>query len=675
MKRPWIIPAVIAVLLICCVGIVVAGLGGGLYYLANLVPSGATQPFVSRGPTGTPKIIRPEAVAPAENGTQEAPAPVPEDTLRILENTVVPVNDLRDLARRLKGERDIPLTVPPPSAPLTVGNRQSFWVTNVDTNENFQISATLRYITDHLYFWIQDDVSFRQADVKTLSETFENKIYPTDREFFGSEWTPGVDGDPHLYIIYASDLGGSLAGYFSPPDEYSPLAYPYSNAHEMFLLNADRVALNEDFTYGVLAHEFQHMIHWYRDRNEDTWMNEGFSELAAFLNGYDGGGYDTAYVRNPDLQLNDWPDDTSQSIPHYGAAFLFLTYFLDRFGDQATQTLVGDPENGLVSVDKVLAELNEKDPLTGAQITADDVFMDWVLTSYLNDETISDGRYFYHDDPDAPKPAPTETISRCPQDMLTRDVHQYGVDYIKITCRGDYTLHFEGTMQIPVLPEDPYSGEYAFWSNRTDESDMTLTQTFDFRDDQGPITLSYWAWYDLEKDYDYLYLEASSDGENWQILTTPSCTLENPSGNSYGCGYNGTSDGWKQEQVDLSQFAGQQVQIRFEYVTDAAVTGEGFLLDDVSIPQINYLSNFEEGDGGWQAEGWARIENVLPQSYRLALITRGKRTAVAYIPLTAGNTADISLQIGGDVDEAVLVVTGTNRFTRNKAAYRFSIQP
>jgi immune inhibitor A len=674
MKRPWIIPAIITVVLICCVGLLAAGLGGGLYYLTNLIPSGTTQPFVLRDPTGTPKVIRPSAVATSGSRPQETLVDIPEDTLQTLKNTIVPINNLPDLARRLKGERDIPLTVPPPPAPLAVGTHESFWVINVDTNENFQISATLRYVTDHLYFWVQDEVAFNQADVKTLSETFENKIYPTDRDFFGSEWTPGVDGDVHLYILYASDLR-SILGYFSPADEYHPLAYPYSNAHEMFLLNADRAPLNEDFTYGVLAHEFQHMIHWYRDRNEDTWMNEGFSELAALLNGYDGGGYDTAYARDPDLQLNDWPDGTGESIPHYGAAFLFLTYFLDRFGDQATQTLVGDPENGLVSIDKVLAELNERDSLTGGQISADDVFMDWVLTSYLNDETVSDGRYYYHNYPNAPQPSPTETISRCPRDPSTRDVHQYGVDYIRITCRGDYNLHFEGTLQVPVVPEDPHSGKYAFWSNRADGSDMTLTRTFDFRDYDGPITLSYWAWYDLEKDYDYLYLEASSDGENWQILTTPSCTVDNPSGNSYGCGYNGKTNGWKQEQVDLSQYAGQQVQIRFEYVTDAAVNGEGFLLDDVSIPEIGYSSNFEDGDGGWQGEGWVRIENVLPQSYRLALITHGKSTHVADIPLTVDNTADIPLQIGGDVDEAVLVVTGTNRFTRNKAAYRFSIQP
>ena len=53
---------------------------------------------------------------------------------------------------------------------------------------------------------------------------------------------------------------------------------------------------------------------------------------------------------------------------------------------------------------------------------------------------------------------------------------------------------------------------------------------------------------------------------------------DNPSGNSYGWGYTGSTGDWIQERVDLSQFAGQKVQIRFEYVTDAAVNEEGFLL-------------------------------------------------------------------------------------------------
>lgn len=675
MKRSWLIPAIILALVLCCLGLLVLGAGGGLVYFLRAMPDGTGEPSVFSSPTNTPRVVRPTAQATSQPGGQQMEVAVSDETLRALENTIVPINDLADLARRLEGKDDVPQTLSSSGTSLSVGEQGSFWVTNVDTNENFRIAATLRNVTEHVYFWVQDEVSFDQEEANNLVDTFENQIYPTNRDFFGSEWTPGVDGDPHLYILYAGGLGESLAGYFSSADEYHPLAHEYSNAHEMFLLNADNVDLSSEYTYGVLAHEFQHMIHWYRDRNEQTWLNEGFSELASFLNGYDGGGFDFAYVQDPDIQLTDWPTNPGQTPSHYGSAFLFLTYFLDRFGDEATQSLVGHPENGMVSIDEVLAELDERDPVHNTPITADDVFMDWVLASFLNDEDVADGRYFYSNYPNAPQPDFTETINRCPQGGITRDVHQYGVDYIRISCPGDFNLHFEGTIQVPVVPEDPYSGDYAFWSNRGDESDMTLTRTFDFTEHQGPLTLNYWTWYDLEEDYDYLYLEASSDGEDWQILTTPSGTAEDPSGNSYGWGYNGASRGWIQESVDLAQYAGQEVQIRFEYVTDAAVNGEGFLLDDVSIPEVDYFSDFEDGDGGWTAEGWVRIQNLLPQTYRLALISFGRDTTVEYLTLADDNTLTVPVQIGEGVDEVVLVVTGATSFTRQKAAYRYSLLP
>ena len=51
----------------------------------------------------------------------------------------------------------------------------------------------------------------------------------------------------------------------------------------MFVFNADNVDLASEEAYSVLAHEFQHMIHWYTDANESTWMNEGFSVVAELL--------------------------------------------------------------------------------------------------------------------------------------------------------------------------------------------------------------------------------------------------------------------------------------------------------------------------------------------------------------------------------------------------------
>jgi hypothetical protein len=192
------------------------------------------------------------------------------------------------------------------------------------------------------------------------------------------------------------------------------------------------------------------------------------------------------------------------------------------------------------------------------------------------------------------------------------------------------------------------------------------------------LSLNYWTWYDIEKDWDYVYLEASTDGEYWQILNTPSGTSENPQGNNYGWAYTGASGGdskpvWIHETVNISQFAGQKLSLRFEYVTDSNVTGEGFLLDDLSIPEIGYSTDFETDNSGWQADGWVRIQNILPQTYGLALISTGDDTRIKYITIDPDITADIPITIGSGVDDVTLVVSGTTRFTRQLAPYRISM--
>lgn len=667
------------ILALCCITIIAAGAALTIFNTQTQVETSAPTPIVIR-PT-LPAQQPPTRVPPGMNDPQNpviipGTSVVPTDTLKTLVESIVPINNLSDLARRLEGKENIPETMAPPAGFFQAGEQKAFWITNVDNNSNFQIQATLEYVTEHVYFWVENGVRFNQGDLRTLVDTFEEEIYPTNREFFGSEWNPGVDGDPHLYILYAKGLGFSLAGYFSSADEYHPLAHEYSNAHEMFLLSADNVSLDEEFAYSVLAHEFQHMIHWYQDRNEETWMNEGFSELAAYLNDYSVGGSDYIYSLNPDMQLNTWPGGMEDTTPHYGAAFLYVLYFLDRFGEDATKAVVANPANGLVSIDEVLSETNETDPLTGEIIQADDVFTDWTIASYLQDAQVADGRYTYRNYPQAPQPSETETIQDCPTEDETRSVSQYGVDYIRIRCRGSFTLNFEGSVQASVVPADPKSGEYFIWSNMGDESNMTFTRSFDFTNHSGPLTLSYWTWYDLENDYDFLYLVASTDGENWQIITTPSGTPEDPSGNSYGWGYNGQSGNgpeWIQENVDISQFAGQQVQLRFEYVTDAAVNGEGLLLDDIAIPETGYFTDFETDDGGWTAEGFVRINNQLPQTYRVSLIKLGDQTTVEKYTLRDDNLLTLPLEFSESVDEMVLVVSGTARFTRQPAAYRFTI--
>lgn len=683
MKTKWIW-IVLALIIILCLCLSCLGIGAGSYLLFKEVDDFEYEynfdPFEEPAQTySTPHFENTEPPAIITN-LEETPAPLSStnsgayETLETLSNTIVPSNNPIELAERLRGLNNIQELVPD-YTDYQVGDSSTFWGTNVDTNESFQIYANLAYETPHAYFWIEDGVRYQQNDLAQLVETFEDEIYPTNREFFGSEWSPGIDDNEHLFILYATGLGNSIAGYFSSADEMPPEAHEFSNAHEMFMLNADTIELDELFTYGVLAHEFQHMIHWYGDQNETSWLNEGFSELAAFLNGYYESGFDYLAMMNPDLQLNDWPNDSNATTPHYGAAFLFVTYFLDRFGEDATKAVVSHPANGMSSIDFVLQDINAIDPISNEPIIASDFFADWVVTNYLQDKNANDGRYDYYKYTTPPQPSLTETVNACNSGWIERDVNQYGADYIGIECNQDFILTFEGATEVAVLPQDAYSGKYALWSNKGDESDMTLTKSFDFTGVSGPISMNFQTWYDIETDYDYLYLEVSEDGENWEIITTPSCTFEDPSGNSFGCGYNDVTFGWEEETVDLSDYAGKEIQLRFEYITDAAVNGEGFLLDDVSIPAINYFTDFEDDFGGWDPAGWVRIQNQLPQTFELSLIeSNGRLNEVIRLELSENQTTQIEIN-GSQLDDIVLTVSGTTRFTRQPAFYRIYIQP
>ncbi len=678
--------AILAILLIACCGLALAllGLGGWLVYdtgrtLATEFAPILTDVFATETPTPRPVIV----LTPPPT-----PFPGADDTLSLLQSEVIPQRDLRELALRLKGLPDIPVVVSETPSDHGVGDELEFNVTDTTTDTKVNVIARLIYKSDNVYFFADTAARVNEAQVKELVDDFQNNIYPTDRQFFGSEWTPGVDGDPRIYILYTTALGGAqggsiTAGYFSSADEYSRLAHPHSNEKEMFYLNATYTDVGDPVWNSILAHEFQHMIHWHHDRNEETWLNEGASDLAELINGYDVGGHDTAFIIEPDLQLNAWseggPGDST--IPHYGAAFLFMAYFLDRFGSDATQALVADPANGLRAVDDVLAARGLADPATGQPITSIDLFADWVIANYLGDPEVADGRYAYYLYPDAPRiNAPTDALA-CPA-MLAATVHQFAADYYEINCAGQVTITFIGSQQVSVVPAEPHGGRYAFWSHRNDDSDTRLTREFDLTG-LSAASLTYWAWWAIEENYDFAYLEVSTDGgQMWEIVHAPSGTENNQTGNNLGWGYTGNSgDGdtseWVEETVDLSEYAGRKIQIRFEYVTDDAVNGAGFFLDDLSIPELGYAADFERDDGGWEGEGFVRMDNVLPQEFVVQVIRQGgtsAETTVERLALDADNAGRVTLDLGRG-ERAVLVVSGVTPFTTELASYQFEVTP
>jgi len=601
-----------------------------------------------------------------ENIEPTAPDPKDRSTLNVLETTAISENDPISLARKYRGIVNAPVMLAEPPITYMNGTAKKFWVLNVDDNNYRSIDAKLVYQTPHVYFWIEEGINYTTTEVESLVNTFETQIYQRNRDLFGEEWSPGIDNDVHLTILYAYKLG-SAAGYFSSADSLMPEIERFSNMSEMFYLSADHINLSDYFTYGVLAHEFQHMIHWNIDRNEASWVNEGLSELAVELNGFTTGGFSYLFAGDPDLQLNFWPGNyQGDSTPHYGASYLFMKYILERFGSDFISELVSQPKNGMCGLDEVLTSSDD------SPVTSEQLFQDLTIANILQNDEFLDGFYGYGKDSTIPSFSPSENIE-CGSESIKRTVNQFGTDFIEISCDSNYEISVQWNQSIPVLSESPKSGSYYYWSNAGDESGMRLSRKFDLTNISGSAELSYWTWYDLEGDYDYLYVNISEDGKNWQNLKTPSCTSDDSTGSNLGCGYNGKSAGWIREVVDLSDYVGKKILVEFEYITDASVNGEGFLIDDVELSAINYFDDFEIDDGEWAAEGFVRIENTLPQIFGVSIIEKDRGLNIEKSIIENKKELSYIVKNYDKGKHEIIVVSGLTRFTHIPAWYEISI--
>ncbi len=582
-------------------------------------------------------------------------------TLEQVETVPLPPSDVVELAQRLKGLVVIP---EPPSTPRAwqIGDTATFWVDNLDMDEQFQVQADLRYMNDVVYMWTEKGRTVNEDALRRSADTFAEHTYPAIHAAFGTEPLPGVDGDPRLHILLAGNMGYSTAAYFGSESLFPVEIVDSSNEREMFYVNLDTMAndIGTDYFDGVLAHEFQHMVHWTHDSNEDTWMDEGMAELASLLTGFERESFAPFFLENPAIQLTTWPEVES-SLPYYGAAFMFMTYFHERFGDEGTRLLVSNPDNGFLAVDDTLRQLNAIDTLSGQPVTGLDVFADWTVANLLDDPGLADGRYGYTLLADSLGTARvTNAIKSYPAEQTT-SAPQYSAHYINLsrTGPGRIRVTFDGAETVRLVPTDAASGSRMWYSNRGDSSDSTLTHAFDLTGAKS-ATLEFDTWYHLEDQWDYAYVMASTDGgATWALLETPHTTRENPYGNAYGPGYTGTSGGWVHESIDLTPFVGHETLIRFEMITDLAVNTPGIVIDNVAIPEIGYASDFEDGMGGWDSQGWLYIDNVLPQEWIVQVVRRaGDATEVTRLLMPGdGTSGQWDLDLGGPDGQITLIIS------------------
>ncbi len=650
------------------------GVGGPQQLTAT--PTATFTPLPSGTPvtTGTAST---DTASPMPSFTL-TPLPPALNSLEKLETATVPARDPYALAARLTLKvpvSQLPRTSSSPAGNYQVGHKDVFNISDVESRNYYTVTATIRKVTDHAYWYVQNGQSYDSAALNRLAQTFETKIYPTDRLIFGSEWTPGVDNDPRITVLF-SPLHGA-GGAYSAADEYTRAVNPFSNQREIFYIST---AAGWGGLESTLAHEFQHMIHWHEHPNQDIWLNEGSSVLASALNGYDVQGTDGDFMRRPDTQLNAWQPSPSLARANYGGAFLFLDYLMQHYGGAPIIKAVLDaPQSGTEAVDTALAEHGYSDNFTSA-------FEKWAIANLVSTLPGAPQQYKYSDRD--VQVSPQQTLDHYP-DGYSGHVAQFGTDYIALQPpAGGGKLHvdFSGQTETRVIDASAHSGSGIYWSNRGDLADSSLTREFDLTPLQS-ATLDCYVWYDIEPDFDYGYLEVSTDGgATWDTLKGRFTTATNPNGTNYGNAYTGRSaekdgadaNGWLHERIDLNRYAGKKVLLRAEYITDDGYNAGGFALDDISIPELGFKDDAEH-DNSWQGQGFVRLDDRLPQSYFLAVVRSGSGGVdVKTIPIDAANKASFDIDpisLGGPYDTAVLIVAGTTQHNILRAPYDLSVRP
>ncbi|MGI8779531.1 MAG: M14 family zinc carboxypeptidase [Solirubrobacteraceae bacterium] len=184
-------------------------------------------------------------------------------------------------------------------------------------------------------------------------------------------------------------------------------------------------------------------------------------------------------------------------------------------------------------------------------------------------------------------------------------------------------------------PLQPKTGQYYVYSQQTNAAYKRLTRTVDLT---GATSgkLKFTTSYDLEPDYDYLFVEAHTVGqEDWTTLPDANgqTSQELPAAGSCADGWGapggthpflshyqdpttcaptgtsgawhaatGSSQGFQDWEIDLSSFANKQVEVSIVVATDPAVQNVGAFVDDTVVEvggQPVVSTSFEDGLGGW----------------------------------------------------------------------------
>jgi hypothetical protein len=541
------------------------------------------------------------------------------------------------------------------------------WLALDDYNGRLYLKDyTLRGVGAHIEVWVANDLSFPAGDcraqvptstqvtdaqVQHLVDEFDSNMYPKETAAFSTppdrdgthaqiagDYTGGgektvtlVDNvrDDNYYTFPAAPT--YIAGFFSSQfnelvdrnvmtiDAFDWLHRTTANppdepTGDLCTSRPARPNLYE----GTFAHEWQHLLHYYTDPFETTWMNEGLSDFAQTLVGYVDttatvfdkgadshiycfqgfGTVQTAFNPNPrdcggpENSLNLWGEDQGNAnavLADYGNAYSFITFLYDRYGLDIVSRLHRDGDlQGLASTEAAL-KAEGASSLYG-------VMHDYQSMTLL-DKIVGDAKHAVVIGTSA-KRITTKSL-RSTVNLDNPDANDdpgaapNGADYVRLQGAGGKALRgrdlrslsFTGAKTLPSLPlawtvvsdDADRPGNPVLWSGNDSNTDASAVFSADVP--TADPTLRFLAKYGAESGFDYGYVQVSTDGGATYTTIPGDHTVDAP----LGPGLNGTTTGFEAETYDLSAYAGKNVLIAIRYVSDGGVNEGGLKVDDISV--------------------------------------------------------------------------------------------
>ena len=291
-----------------------------------------------------------------------------------------------------------------------VGHKRNFFAFDFTTSKQYTVAATLRAVGDMSYVYVEDaewNGRVSQNGVDRTVRSFERDtpgdpsrgIYQIEVDAFGPP--PDIDNDARIVLLlldirdnFQPPTGSFVAGYFtSVNQQVGNIRDPrwgvafQSNETEMVYIDVNPLDVTTNTAMGILAHEFQHLIHFAYDPAEETWVNEGAADFAMFLCGYAPTSHITQFEAEPSVSLVEWPNGIGSSGPYYGSAYLWMLYLYEQYGGLNTlMRIVQSPQHGVTGVETVLN-------VEGFGAPIEEVFGDWRAAVAADDDNLEGGRY------------------------------------------------------------------------------------------------------------------------------------------------------------------------------------------------------------------------------------------------------------------------------------------